>query len=120
MLDVRTKEGNQKRISGEAGIGLIALNAVIEGPIVKDKSSFFFSARRSIFDLFLKPISQNLKEKKGDNGNTSHTFSDLNGKVNFYLGKKDQLFLSVYHGSDRFGDVNRSTIDGFNFTFIFS
>jgi len=118
IIDVRTKEGNQKRIAGEAGIGLIALNAAIEGPIIKDKSSFFFSARRSIFDLFLKPISQKLKEKKGDNGNTTHTFSDLNGKINFYLGKKDQLFLSVYHGSDRFGDVNRSTANGLNFRTI--
>lgn len=118
VLDVRTKEGNQKQIAGEASIGLIALNAAIEGPIVKDKSSFFFSARRSIFDLFLKPISQQLKEKKGDSGNTTHTFSDLNGKVNFYLGEKDQLFLSVYHGSDRFGDSNRSMIDDVDFRSI--
>ena len=118
ILDVRTKEGNQKRIAGEAAIGLIALNAAIEGPIAKNKSSFFFSARRSIFDLFLKPISQNLKEKKGDTGKTTHTFSDVNGKVNFYLGKKDQVFLSMYHGSDRFGDVNRSVIDGIDFRTI--
>ncbi len=118
VLDVRTKEGNQKRIAGEAALGLIALNGVIEGPIVKDKSSFFFSARRSIFDLFLKPISQQLKEKKGDKGNTTHTFSDINGKVNFYLGKKDQLFLSAYHGNDRFGDINRSVVDGIDFRTI--
>ncbi len=118
VLDVRTKEGNQKHISGEASIGLIAVKAAIEGPIIKDKSSFFFSARRSIFDLFLKPISRQLKEKKGDRGNTTHTFSDLNGKVNFYLGEKDQVFLSIYHGNDRFGDANRSTIDGIDFSTI--
>ena len=118
ILDVRTKEGNQKRIAGEASVGLIALNAAIEGPIVKDKSSFFFSARRSIFDLYLKPISEKLKEKKGDNGSTRPTFFDLNGKVNFYLGQKDQLFLSVYHGKDRFGDTNRSIVDGLDFRTI--
>ena len=118
VLDVRTKEGNQRKLAGEASLGLIAWSGTIEGPIVKDKSSFFFSVRRSIFDVFLRPISRKVKERKGDTGTTGHTFLDLNGKVNFYLGKKDQLFLSVYHGNDNFSDSNQSIIDGLDFRTI--
>ncbi len=118
ILDVRTKEGNQRKLAGEATLGLIAWNGTLEGPIVTDKSSFFFSVRRSVFDAFLKPISRKLKERKGDVGTTSHTFLDVNGKVNFYLGKKDQLFLSVYHGNDKFGDSNQSVKDGLDFRTI--
>lgn len=118
VLDVRTKEGNQRKTSGELSAGLIAVKGAIEGPIVKDKSSYFFSVRRSIFDAFLRPISRKVKKDKGDSGLTEHTFSDINGKVNFYLGKKDQLFLSVYHGNDRFSDANRSIINGPEFRMI--
>lgn len=118
VLDVRTKEGNQRNVAGEISAGLIALKGAIEGPIVKDKSSYFFSMRRSIFDAFLRPISRKVKKKKGDSGVTDHTFLDFNGKVNFYLGEKDQLFLSVYHGNDKFSDANLSTINGLDFSTI--
>ncbi|MEM6320979.1 MAG: TonB-dependent receptor, partial [Bacteroidota bacterium] len=115
VLDVRTKEGNQRQFAGEASVGLIALKAALEGPIVRNKSSYFFSVRRSIINNYLEPISRKLKERKGDLGRTEHTFLDFNGKVNFYLGKKDQVFLSLYHGNDRFGDDNRSIINGTDF-----
>ena len=115
VLDIRTKEGNQRNFSGEVSLGLIALKAALEGPIIQNKSSFFFSFRKSIVDAFLKPVSRKLKEKKGDTGITRHTFSDFNGKVNLFLGNKDQLFLSIYHGGDQFRDQNKSMRDGVNF-----
>lgn len=118
VLDVRTKEGNQRNFSSEVSAGLIAIKGAVEGPIVKDKSSYFFSMRRSIFDAFLRPISRKIKKNKGDSGLTEHTFLDFNGKVNFYLGEKDQLFLSVYHGNDKFRDANLSTINGLDFRTI--
>ncbi|MEM1121594.1 MAG: TonB-dependent receptor, partial [Bacteroidota bacterium] len=118
VLDVRTKEGNQRKTAGEFSAGLIALNGAIEGPIVPDKSSYFFSMRRSILGTYLRPISRQVKKDKGDTGLTNHTFSDFNGKVNFYLGQKDQLFLSIYHGNDRFSDANRSTSDGADFRVV--
>ncbi len=118
VLDVRTKEGNQRNFAGEVSAGLIAIKGAVEGPIVQDKSSYFFSMRRSIFDAFLRPISRKIKKNKGDTGLTDHTFLDLNGKVNFYLGEKDQLFLSVYHGNDRFSDANLSTFNGPDFRTI--
>ena len=118
VLDIRTKEGNQRKWAGEATIGLIALKMALEGPILKDKSSFFFSFRRSIFDLYINPISKKVKNNKGDQGFTQPSFTDLNGKINFNIGKKDQLFLSIYHGKDHFLDENSSTIENLDFRII--
>lgn len=118
VLDIRTKEGNQRQLAGSLTLGLTSIKAALEGPIAKNKSSFFISLRRSTFGTYLKPISRKLKEKKGDKGLTNHGFLDFNGKMNFSLGKKDQIFLSLYHGSDNFKDENKSTIDGFDFRTI--
>ena len=40
VLDVRMKDGNQKKFSGTGGIGLISSRLTLEGPIIKDKTSF--------------------------------------------------------------------------------
>ncbi|MEQ9593129.1 MAG: carboxypeptidase-like regulatory domain-containing protein, partial [Cyclobacteriaceae bacterium] len=53
ILEVRTKDGNNKKLSGSGGIGTLASRFMLEGPIKKEKSSFLVSARRSYVDLFL-------------------------------------------------------------------
>jgi outer membrane receptor for ferrienterochelin and colicin len=50
VLDIHTKEGNLKKYSGQVEAGLLTLRASLEGPIVKDKSSFFVSARQSFLN----------------------------------------------------------------------
>src|SRR6187549_553368 len=54
ILDVRTKDGNNKKLGVSGGIGLLASRLMVEGPIKKEKSSFIVSARRSYVDMFLK------------------------------------------------------------------
>ncbi len=94
VLDVRMKEGNSKRFSVSGGIGLISSRLTIEAPIVKDKSSFIISGRRTYADLFL-----NLS-KNEDLKNSALYFYDLNGKFNYKLSDKDRLFVSGYFGRD--------------------
>jgi len=44
VLDVRTKEGNEKEFNATAGFGLMSLKASIEGPIKKEQADrFYFS-----------------------------------------------------------------------------
>ena len=40
VIDVRMKEGNNKKYSASGGIGLISSRLTVEGPIKKDESSF--------------------------------------------------------------------------------
>ena len=55
ILDIRMKEGNNKRLEVNGGIGTIFSRLAIEAPIVKDKVSFIIAARRSYIDVLAKP-----------------------------------------------------------------
>lgn len=99
VLDVKQREGNTKEFSGEVGIGLIAANALIEGPIGKGdgeegKGSYMIAGRRTYFDLFAG-LSDELSDTKAN-------FYDLNLKANYKLDEKNRIFLSGYFGRDRF------------------
>ncbi len=91
ILDITMKEGNKTRYETEGGIGLLSANITFQGPVQKNRSSFIVSARRSYIDLLLKPFSS---------GSTSYVFYDLNAKMNYDLGAKDHLFLSLFKGND--------------------
>ncbi|NJK86286.1 MAG: TonB-dependent receptor plug domain-containing protein [Bacteroidales bacterium] len=52
VLDVRMKEGNTQKFHGTGGIGIISSRGTFEGPILKNRSSFIISARRTYADLF--------------------------------------------------------------------
>jgi len=96
VMDVKMRDGNSKRYNLSGGIGLISSRLTLEGPIIKDKSSFIVSGRRSYADIFL-PLAPNQ-----DLDNTTLYFYDLNAKANIDLGDKDRLYISGYFGRDDF------------------
>ena len=96
VLDVRMKEGNNKHYFITGGIGLIASRLTIESPIIKDRTSFIVSGRRTYADLFI-PLSSN-KDLKGN----KLYFYDLNAKINHQINDKNHIFLSGYFGRDIF------------------
>ncbi len=96
VLDVRMKDGNSKRFSVTGGIGLIASRLTLEGPLVKNKTSFIVSGRRTYADLFI-PIFG--KEDIRDN---KLYFYDLNAKINHTINENNRIFLSGYFGRDVF------------------
>ena len=102
VLDIRMKEGNIKKYHGSVSVGLIAAKITVEGPIVKNRSSFIFSVRRTYLDLLSLPV-QSIINKKSGNGKSwgGYNFMDLNGKINYKLGAKDRLYLSAYMGKDK-------------------
>lgn len=92
ILDVRTKDGNNKKTEGVAGIGLLAARFMLEGPIKKEKSSFVISARRSYVDALLKAANED---------NLVH-FYDVNAKANWRHNNNNRFFMSFYIGRDAF------------------
>lgn len=98
VVDVSMKEGNNKSFHGEGGIGLIASRLSIEGPIIKNKSSYIISARRTYIDLLTKPFVP----KNSSFGGSGYYFYDLNAKANYIFSEKNRLFLSGYFGRDVF------------------
>ena len=105
VMDISMLDGNSKKFSAEGGIGLIASRLKLEGPIVKEKSSFMLSARRTYADLFLK-LSKDQKTK-----NSKLYFYDLNAKMNYKLNDRNTLYLSGYFGKD---DLGYSDLFGFD------
>jgi hypothetical protein len=101
VLDVRMKEGNMNKLNGNFGVGVISSRMTLEGPLVKNQSSFVLSGRRTYADLFF-PFSNKEMVRK-----SRMYFYDLTGKVNWVLGDKDRVFLSAYTGRDimKFGDM---------------
>lgn len=101
VLDIRMKDGNDKKFGAEGGIGLIASRLKLEGPIVKEKGSFTISGRRTYADLFLK-LSPDTTLRKA-----KLYFYDLNAKANYRLNNRNRIFLSGYFGKDvlGFGDT---------------
>ena len=101
VLDVRMKEGNNQKFTGEGGIGMISSRLTLEGPIVKDKLSFIVSGRRTYADLFLPFATDSIAKK------SAVYFYDLNAKINWIIGENDRVYLSGYFGRDvnKFGDL---------------
>jgi len=96
LLDIRMKDGNNKRFSGSGGIGTIASRLTLEGPIVKNRTSFIVSGRRTYLDLFIP-----LFAKDDMKGNRIY-FYDLNAKVNHTINENNHIYLSGYFGRDVF------------------
>ena len=96
VLDVRMRDGNQKKFSATGGIGLISSRLTLEAPIVKDKSSFIVSARRTYADLFLLLSKDEFLRK------SQMYFYDLNAKINYTINENNRIYLSGYFGKDVF------------------
>lgn len=95
VLDIQMKEGNNQHFAAEGGIGLISSRLTLEGPIVKGKSSFLISGRRTYgFDLAQPFIA------KTDFAGTNYFFYDFNTKFNYQFSQRDRLYLSGYFGRD--------------------
>ena len=102
VYDIRMKEGNNKQFGTTAGIGLLAANASIEGPIDPEMSSFYLSARRSLVDPWLRGLTRYVNQEYGKSGFTDYRFYDINGKMNFRSGRDHRFYVSLYHGNDSF------------------
>lgn len=100
VLDVRLKEGNNKKLEGNGGIGTIFSRFSIEGPIQKEKSSFIIAGRRSYIDILAKPF---LSKRQPNLKDAQFYFYDLTAKVNYRIDDENIVFLSGYFGRDVFG-----------------
>lgn len=101
VIDLRMKDGNKFKRQSSLSLGLISSQFTTEGPIRQGKSSYFFSARRTLIDLLYKGVAE-LADADTDGATVPYyAFHDINGKVNFRLNDKNQLYWSFYSGRDK-------------------
>ena len=90
VVEMSMKEGNMKTLHGSGSLGLIASSLTLEGPIVKDKTSFMVSGRRTYLDLIAKPFTDD-----------SYNFFDINAKINHRFSDRSRVYFSSYIGRDK-------------------
>ena len=95
VLDINSREGNKKKITGSAGIGLITSRVHLEGPLVKDKTSFIFGGRSTYANWLLGLLPSEYENSKA-------SFQDVNLGISHRIDSSNNLYLSGYFSNDRF------------------
>ncbi|WBA41421.1 TonB-dependent receptor [Hymenobacter canadensis] len=96
VLDITTREGNKKKLSGSGGIGPLTSRLTLEGPLAKDKSSFILSGRASYSDWVLKQLSDK------NYSQSAAGFYDITAHVTHEFSEKNSVYATGYYSSDRF------------------
>jgi hypothetical protein len=104
VIDIRMNDGDMKKIHGEGSVGIISSKLMLNGPIIKDKTSFMVSARRTYIDILAKPFITLANNQMGDGNklNLGYFFYDINAKINHIINEKNRIYFSVYAGDDKF------------------
>ncbi len=95
VLDVNSKDGNTKKIAGTAGIGLLTSRLNVEGPLIRDKTSFIVGGRTTYSNWLLRllPEDSNYKDSKA-------SFYDANIRLSHKINDKNNLYLTGYLSND--------------------
>ena len=88
VLNIISREGNQKKFEGKANLSLLSAQATLEGPFYK--GAWVLSGRRTYFDQIFKN-NQNIPP---------YYFYDIQSHVYSDITPKDRLSVSFYNGID--------------------
>ncbi len=105
VVDISSKEGNKKQLSGSAGIGLLTGRIMLEGPLVKEKSSFMVAARTTYAKWLIDRLPEEYRNSKA-------SFYDLNALLSHKLNKNNDIYFTAYASSDKF-NLNSDTAYGY-------
>ena len=96
VIDISSRQGNNKNFTARGGISPITAKVAVEGPIVKDKSSYILSVRSSYSDWILKRMED------PDLRNSNAQFYDLAAGINTKLNDRNLIKVFGYYSNDRF------------------
>ena len=100
VVDVTAREGNMKRFGFSGNLGPYASNISIEGPVWKNRCSFFVSGRLSTLNW----LNYFIKDQPSFN----IQFYDINAKLNLAANENNRVYLTFYTGRDDFSRINPS------------
>ncbi|MES1216488.1 MAG: TonB-dependent receptor [Bacteroidota bacterium] len=103
VLDVTSRAGNKKKISGVGGISPLTSKLTVEGPLIKDKTTFILGGRTTYSDWILKQL------KNEGYKNSRASFYDVDLSINHEINAKNNLYFSGYLSNDRFR-FNKDTV----------
>lgn len=96
VLEVKSREGNSKNLTGSLGVGLLTARGHLEGPITP-KVSFIVGARATYSDWMLNLLPDDSGYKNG-----SASFYDFTAGVNYKINEKNSIHANGYYSTDGF------------------
>ncbi|MEB2776966.1 TonB-dependent receptor [Algoriphagus sp. D3-2-R+10] len=96
VLNVNLRNGNSQGVEVQGGIGLISSRLLVEGPLIKNKTTFLLSGRSAYPNWMLKQM------KDPDLYQSAAGFYDVNFKVNHNIDDNNVLTFSGYMSDDNF------------------
>ncbi len=106
VLEVSTRDGNKKELSGSGGLGLVTSRLTLEAPIIKDKLSLIVGGRTTYSDWILKELPNS------NFSNSSASFYDANLHLSYDVNEKNSIYASGYISKDGFR-LNADTLFGY-------
>ncbi len=103
VLDITTRDGNNKKWTGNAGIGLLTSKLTIEGPLDKEKTSILIGGRSTYSNWLLTRLPGS------DYSNSRASFYDINVHLTHSINAKNSLYLTFYTSNDQFRLNNDTT-----------
>ena len=97
VLEINSRNGNSKKITGSAGLGLLTGKFHIEGPVIEDKTNFIACFRTTYSNWILGLIPP----ESGYNEGTA-SFRDATLGINHKIDKRNNLYLYAYYSGDGF------------------
>ncbi|MFZ9661588.1 MAG: TonB-dependent receptor domain-containing protein, partial [Chitinophagaceae bacterium] len=96
IMEVNSKDGNAKKVTGTAGIGPLTSRFTVEGPLGSKKTTFLMGGRATYSNWFM----QFLPEEYAKNSRAS--FKDLFLHLTHDFSDNDKLYVSGYISDDEF------------------
>ena len=106
VLNITSREGNKKNITGTAGIGLLTSRFNIEGPIIKDKLSFILGGRTTYANWLMGILPKDYRDSRA-------SFYDVNLHLSYQLDNKNNIYVTGYLSKDKF-KLNTDTNYGYS------
>ena len=98
VLEVRTREGNGKKVTGSLGLGLLTSRAHIEGPLdARGRTTFLLGGRTTYSNWLLRLLPEETAYHDG-----TADFSDVNLGLSHTIDDRNSLHAYGYFSHDRF------------------
>jgi len=108
VIDIRTKDGNMNKFELNGVLNPLMYRFSVEGPIKKEKASFYTSFRHSNFKWLYSQIAPK----------SQIYMYDFNAKLNVHINRNNRIYYSVFYGKDNLTnepDTDRGGIKWSNF-----
>ena len=107
IVDVKTREGNRKRLSGLVSGSPFQVKAILEGPIIPLKEdggssiSFVLTGKKSLIDQTDEIFYKNIKQAPDSTVGIPFNYTDLYGKISLLTGNGTKLNFFGFNYADQ-------------------